>query len=168
MQESPFILRRSIGEEHFSVESATWSIYEDEDLEKNNLCICIQAADLLKAPAHWEKEEEDDEFIGMEPNWELNYVSAGITKESIVKGIKLEIPVGCDEDLGGWLTNVYYFEHDGSEKNTIEILDVDADRLYLRMRGETEDYDYSDGSTNTILMVEAWFEYDESTMRSME
>lgn len=168
MQESPFILKRSIGEEHYSVEEASWSIYEDKDLKMNNLCICVTAKDLLKTPEHWVKEEEDDEFYGEHPDWELNYVAKDITRESLVKGLKLEIPEGWVDDLKGWITNFYYYEHEGADKNTIELLDVDGDRMYLRMRGETPDYDYNDGSTNTILMVEAWFSYNERAKRSME
>ena len=155
-------LSRFCGEELHPVINTTWSLYYDEDLDMNNLCIHLQADEgtILN---------EDTKYLNATPNWELNYLAPNLNKDDLKVGFNVEIPEGYNEDHGGWITNFYYCEHEGTDNNTIEILESDGDKLLIRLTGETIDVNFYDGSKPTTkLFVETWFTYNESTMRSME
>lgn len=155
-------LNRFCGQELHPVTKAIWNIYYDEDLNMQNLCIYLDAD-------YGTVLNEDTKDLAAHPNWELNYLAKDMTKESLCSGFKFIIPEGYNEDNGGWITNFYYCEHEGTDNNTIEILDRKEGKLLIRLTGETIDVNYYDGSKpNTKLFVETWFSYDESAMRSME
>lgn len=79
------------------------------------------------------------------------------------------VPKGYDETLGGYVTNFYYCSHEGSDSNQVEILAVEDDRLLIRLRGETMDVNYYDGSKPaTVISAETWFFHNAETMRSMD
>jgi len=111
---------------------------------------------------------EDTEVLGAAPWWELNVVEDDLSETMLVAGFKWALPDGYDNSRGGSLTNFYYCSHEPSDENHVEILAVDGDRLLLRLRGETIDVNFYDGSKDpTKLLVETWFIRDSATLRSM-
>lgn len=156
-------LKRFCGEEHhYPIKQASWSIYYDEDLEMNNLCLLIEAD-------YGTVLSEDTESLAAQPNWELNFIDKKLSKEAIKAGFRAEIPDGYEDDLNGYITNFYYCEHEQTDDNIIEILAVDNNRLLIRLQGETTDVNFYDGSKPlNKIFAETWFEYNEATQRSME
>ena len=155
-------LTRFCGEELYPIVSASWNIYFDEDLGMNNLCLYISAGKGTNL-------HEDTKDLAAEPNWELNIISKDLDKANLKEGFRIEIPDGYENDLNGYITNLYYCEHEQTDDNIIEILAVDGSKLYIRVSGETTDVNYYDGSKPlNKLFAETWFEYNEETMRSMQ
>lgn len=108
----------------------------------------------------------DTEFTIVIPFWELNLVEPEI---EIAEGIEAAIPEAYDDDRIGWLTNFYTTRHDGSEGNVIRILQIDGDRLLIRLTGEIVDPDYYDDSNpRSRLLVETWFVKNDEGKRSMQ
>lgn len=80
------------------------------------------------------------------------------------------VPGGDNTGLttGGHVTNFYYCAHESTERNHIEILAVDGSTLRVRLRGETVDVNYYDGSRPpTVLTAELDLLHDPRTRRSM-
>lgn len=76
---------------------------------------------------------------------------------SLRPGFFLEQP-NSEEDVDG---NLYYMEHQPTMNNKMEIIEVEGERLKIRLTGMTEDVNYYDGSKpkNTMELV-AWFDKD--------
>ena len=157
-------LDRFCGREEYPVEAATWCLYRDDgfdDEEVSNLCLCVRASAGTKL-------HEDTETLGARPRWEVNLVQAHLERDDLAPGAVFEIPEGYDESRDGHLTNFYYCEHEGSERNRIEVLAADDDRLRIRLTGGTVDVNFGDGSKPaTSLSVECWFEHDAASRRSI-
>ena len=142
------ILDRFMGRERYKADSAEWNLYKDEDLGRMNLWLAIDCSEALE-------QFEDTEYINMEPNWELNLIE---DKISVVQGFTANIPLGYDESRDGWITNFYSVSHDGSDKNRIEVVEVEGDRVRFRLSGEIVDPNYYDDSKpRTKVYVDAWF-----------
>jgi len=155
------ILDRFCGREIHPITSATWSLYRDDELDRMTLTVHLEAGPGTKL-------HEDTQELDAEPFWELNLVERDLSHSELCPGAKFSIPEGYDESRGGHLTNFYYCEHESSDKNSIEVLAVDGDRLLLRLTGETIDVNFYDGSkAPTRLLVEGWFSHDAGTIRSM-
>ncbi len=108
-------MERFCGPEVYEVVDAGWNLYPDEDDGVITLCISLQCGEAIK-------QCDDTEYIGGSPYWELNLVDNSLTEARLAPGFRAEIPKGYDESRGGWITNFYFSEHAGSDKNTIEIL----------------------------------------------
>ena len=55
--------------------------------------------------------------------------------------------------------NLYYWEHQPTLDNKMEILAAEEDRFLIRVTGITEDVNYYDGSKpKSTLQITAWFE----------
>ncbi len=155
-------LIRFNGEEQYPVIRATWSIYKDNELKKNNMCILVEASEGIIL-------NEDTKDLKVSPRWELNYIADKINKDSLKPGFRATIPEGYVEAQDGYITSFYYNEDQETNKNTIEIIAVDDDRLRLRLTGEGVDInDYDNSKPPSKITVETWFEYDEDTTRYNE
>jgi hypothetical protein len=98
----------------------------------------------------------------------LNLVADGLRADALVPGAAFSIPQGYDDDLGGHVTNFYYCQHESSEANLIEIVAVSGTTLQARLRGETVDPNFSNGSKPaTTLSAEVSLRHDPSTQRSV-
>ena len=115
------------------------------------------------------KESEDLEGLNGTPDWEVNLVEQKLSDKDLVKGYMRDIPEAYDEDHGGWITNIYFVSHEGTEPNRIEILAREDDRLLVRPTGETIDVNYYDDSKpRAKLIVETWFDRVPEGARSMK
>ena len=153
-------MKRFNGVEKYEIKSATWNIYRDED--KINMCLLVESDQAIS-------QAEDTESIFQMLHWELNLVEKKLDEEQLQTGFKAKIPEAYDESRNGWITNFYFCEHEGSENNTIHIIETDKDKLLIRITGEITDVNYYDGSKdNSLLLVETWFTKNNSTMRSMQ
>lgn len=154
-------MARFCGPETYEIEDAQWNLYRDEEDGVMNLWLSVQCGAAIR-------QCKDTEEIGGEPDWELNLVAPKLTRSELVPGFKASIPVGYDDAQGGWITNFYFSEHNGSDKNTIEILEEDGTRLRIRITGEIIDVNYYDDSKpKSKLVVETWFEQDPDGQRTM-
>jgi hypothetical protein len=158
------VLERFNGFESYPIELAEWNLYKDEKNGMMNLWICLSAgAGTIQ--------HEDTEYLNGKPNWELNLVEPNLSEESIRSGFTATIPECYDESRDGWITVFYFCSHEGTDKNTIEIIevDVDGDRVRFRIGGETIDVNYYDGSKPpTKLTVDGWFQRNRDGKRSMK
>jgi hypothetical protein len=155
------LLERFNGMEIYPVELAEWNLYKDQDKGMMNLWISLSAGKAIK-------QQKDTESLCAEPNWELNLVEQSLPEDLIRPGFTAVIPESYDESRAGWVTNFYYCAHEGTNKNTIEIVEVDGDRVRFSLVGETVDVNYYDGSRPTTkLSTDVWFERNQDGGRSM-
>ncbi len=155
------ILDRFCGRETHPIVSGTWSIFHDDAIEMPTLCIQIRAGAGIDL-------HEDTKKLGAEPSWEINVVSADMKDSALQPGARFAVPKGYDEQQGGFVTNFYYWAHEATEENVIEILARNGKSLQVRLSGQTIDINYHDGSKPpTHISVEMELKYDPATMRSM-
>ena len=155
------ILDRFCGRETYPIREARWNLYHDDELDLPTLCITLRAGpgrDL----------HEDTQTLRAQPHWELNLVRPGLDRDALQPGATFSIPEGYDDDQGGHVTNFYYCSHETTENNRIEILALDGSTLRVRLRGETLDVNYYDGSKPpAVLAAELDLTHDPETTRSM-
>jgi hypothetical protein len=159
--EALLVLDRFCGRETHPITEGRWNLYHDDELDLPTLCIRLRAG-----PGRGL--HEDTQTLHAQPHWELNVVQAGLVPATLQAGATFTIPDGCDDDQGGYVTNFYYCSHESSEANRIEILARHGDTLRVRLRGETVDVNYYDGSRPpTVLSAELDLTHDPQTRRSM-
>jgi hypothetical protein len=157
-----FWMERFKGLEIYQIESAKWNFYEDGARGGMNLWLSVDGGSAIK-------QFEDTEYVRGAPDWELNLVEVDLKDSILEAGFRASIPSGYDERRGGWITNLYFTSHDGSDENTIEVLQRDGDRLLIRLTGEIVDVNYYDDSKpRSKLLVETWFHKDPKGKRSMQ
>ena len=155
-------MQRFKGLEVYRIDSARWNLYRDDDPKGMNLCVRVECSKAIK-------QFEDTQYVGGEPHWELNLFQPVLEDSSLKAGFEATIPASYDESRGGWITNFYFTSHEGSEKNRIEILNRDGDRLLLRLTGEIIDVNhYDDSKPRSKVTVTTWFTKDDGTKRSMQ
>lgn len=155
------ILGRFNGYETYPVVLAEWNIYWDADLQMMNLWISIHAGNAIT-------QQEDSKFIDAEPWWELNLLEPDLTEDLIKAGFYAKISEFHDDSSGGTISSFYYCSYNGTENNTIAVMEVDGERVRFMLYGETTDINYYDGSKPpTKLTADLWFERNRSGMRSM-
>ena len=132
-------IKRFCGEEYYPLDSASWSIWDGR-------VFCVEMNFGEGTGLH-----EDTEYLAQEPLWELYFDMPSP-----------EVEVGTvftDEQNREDETHFYYFEHYPTEKNRVEILDMDGDRLLLKITGECCDVNYYDGSKgNDELEITLWID----------
>ncbi|MFT3880883.1 MAG: hypothetical protein QM703_14625 [Gemmatales bacterium] len=161
METPVLFLDRFCGREVYPIIRASWNLYQSEQLGLSNLCLLIDAG--YGTVLH-----EDSETLAAKPQWEVNCIQSSLDLSSLTPGAHFTVPDGYNESQGGYVTNLYYCEHEVSDNHKIEIVKREGDQLLIRMTGETIDINFYDGSKPpTILSVETWFKHDPMTMRSM-
>jgi hypothetical protein len=150
------------GFESYPIELAEWNLYKDNENGMMNLWIGISAgAGIIQ--------HEDTKYLNGKPNWELNLVEQDLSEESIRPGFVATILESYDESRDGWITNFYFCSHEGTEKNNIEAIEIDGERVRFSIVGETVDVNYYDGSkAPTKLSVDVWFDRNRNGKRSMK
>lgn len=152
-------MKRFNGIEQYQVKETFWNLYNDAGM----ITLCLS----LSSDKAIEQEEDTASFFGL-LSWELNLIDEKLADNKLQAGFSAVIPEAYDESKEGWITNFYYSSHEGSDNNKIEILDRKDDQLLLKLTGEIMDVNYYDNSKpKSQLLLEAWFEHDEKTMRSM-
>jgi hypothetical protein len=152
-------VNRFLGLEIYHIETAEWNLYRDEEDGRMNLWVKLDCDKAIK-------QFEDTEYTNTIPNWEINLVEPEIV---ISEGFEAAVPEGYDESRGGWITNFYACSHDGSDKNTIQILKEEGDKLLIRLTGEIVDPNfYDDSKPRSKLLVETWFTKNTEGGRSMQ
>ena len=152
-------VNRFLGLEVYHIETAEWNLYHDEEDGRMNLWVRLDCDRAIK-------QFEDTEYTNTIPNWEINLIESEIV---IAEGFEATVPEGYDESRGGWITNFYAGSHDGSDKNTVRILEVDGDKLLLRLTGEIVDPNfYDDSKPRSKILVETWFTKNPEGSRSMQ
>ena len=153
------LVNRFLGLEVYHIETAEWNLYRDDEDGRMNLWVSIDCDRAIK-------QFEDTEYTNTIPNWEINLIEPEIV---IAEGFEGTVPEGYDESRGGWITNFYAGSHDGSDKNTVQILKKDGDRLLIRLTGEIVDPNfYDDSKPRSKLLVETWFTKNPDGSRSMQ
>ncbi len=154
------VLERFNGFEIYPIKLAEWNLYKDEEIGMMNLWIFLSARQAIV-------QQEDTEDLNAEPHWEINLVEPNLAESSIKPGFTATISESYNESRSGWITNFYYCEHEGTDKNMIEVVAVDGDRVQFRLSGETVDVNYYDGSKPiTKLLTDIWFERNRNGGRS--
>jgi hypothetical protein len=159
-RENILYIERFNGLEEYEIGNAYWNLYQDKS--KINLCIYLDSNKGIKL-------NEDLADIFQMLHWELNLVVKFLKEDQLNKGYNVKIPNSYDEGLGGWITNFYYFEHEGSENNQIEILERKNDKLLIKITGEIIDVNYYDDSKpKSKLTAITWFTKNTKNLRSMQ
>jgi hypothetical protein len=155
------ILERFNGFEAYPIELSEWNLYKDDN-GMMNLWIFLSTGRAII-------QKDDTKSLNANPNWELNLVEPNLPESSICCGFRATIPESYDENRSGWITNFYFCEHEGTDNNTIEVIEVDGDQTRFRLLGETVDVNYYDGSKpSTKLIADTWFERNRGGRRSMQ
>ena len=145
-------LNRFCGEEIFPVKSAKWSFFYDEYVDSNNFSLEIEAKEGTVLGKDTKKHK-------IKPSWEINCYSNDLNRKDIVPGLKVELLEGFDKETDTDITNFYYFEHQTTNDNKIEILESDGNKLLIRLTGKTTDVDFDGSKPETELSAEIWFDY---------
>lgn len=147
MKENSLLVEREGKESVFEVEEAAWNICSDSDDGRSYLCVYADGA---------LGDDSDPEVF----TWELNLFISKRTG-ALKKGFKAILPSGYDESKEGWMTNFcYQDEQFGTDNNSIEIIDVQDDKLRIRLKGGIDDI-------HAALSLDAWFEKDEDVERTV-
>ncbi len=133
------VIRRFCGEEYYPLQSGTWSIWDGR-------VFCVEMDFGEGTCLH-----EDTEYLAQEPLWELYFDMPSP-----------EVEVGTiftDEQNREDETHLYYCEHYPTEKNRVEVLERDGERMLLKITGECCDVNYYDGSKgNDELEITVWLD----------
>lgn len=143
--------------ERFEVKTATYSVYEDDG--QAALTVRVDAGALVSPlPAR----------EGMTtPFWELTAILPEGQSFALEPGQAWSIPAGFDDDRDEYVVDFYYYEHEVSDDNRIEVVAVDGQRLRLRITGTAWSYDGRTRKPKAVpLSVEAEFTFDKHTTRS--
>ena len=153
------IIKRFNGVERYKIKSASWYFYIDNGLK--TFCVYLRSDKAIQT-------QEDTGSFFYALNWELNYIDDNLKEEDLIPGFSVDIPEAYDEEKEGWITNFYYSSHEGTDNNSLKIIERTGDKLLLELSGEVIDPNYYDGSKpNAILLAQAWFDKNEKTKRSM-
>ena len=155
-----FLLERFNGFQTYSIKCAQWNLYKDEESGMMNLWISISTDKALQ-------QQSDTKTLNARPTWEINLVEQTLSEDSIIPGFVATIPESYDESRGGWISNFYYCSHEGTDKNNIEVVELNGDQVRFRLFGETVDVNYYDGSKPpTKLLTDIWFDRNRDGKRS--
>ena len=157
-----FTIQRLEHNEQFLVNSVKWNLYSDVESKASNFCLFIECKQAINISL-----ELQEFFERM--HWELNVVEPTITEDEMIDGFVYQIPKGYDESREGYITNLYFFEHQCSDNNQITILKCDGSRKLIRLEGEVGDINhYDESKPKNKLSLETWFEFDPVITRSMK
>ncbi|WP_300675246.1 hypothetical protein [Soonwooa sp.] len=152
-EQKNLILTRFCGEEIYPIETATWHLYENKD-GLNELWLEIESDFGIQL-------SDDTKDLGGQPHWELTFRIKDLKKSELKVGFRATIKNGYDEELEDSLTNFYYCEHQPTDNNEIEIIDINETKILFRIIGEVTDVNYYDGSKpKNKIYVETWFDED--------
>jgi hypothetical protein len=132
-------LVRFNGTESYAVERADYRAYRDEEHDVTRAVFLVRTGEPIATL-------DDTRDIGAHPNWEIEWTGTAPVEEAVRAGSVLHVPSGYDEAQGENVTNLYYCEHDGTDDNVIEILEVGDGTVRARLTGTAVDANFYDGS----------------------
>jgi hypothetical protein len=138
-------LVRFNGTESYAVERAEYRAYRDEEHDVTRVVFLVRTGESIATL-------EDTREIGAQPNWEIEWTGKVPVEEAVHPGSVLHVPSGYDEAQGENVTNLYYCEHDGTDNNVIEVLEVGDGTVRARLAGTAVDAAYYDGSKPRMRM----------------
>lgn len=159
MEENVLYMMRFCGMEEYALKSAVWYIIEGDGTEDDPDGFYLDMKFERGRVLHEDTHDEEHPSMDAEPFWELSFsnVHSPAIAPTIVPqvGLCMEQP-NKEHDVYG---NLYYWEHQPTLDNKMEILAADGDRFLIRLTGITEDVNYYDGSkAKSTLQITAWFE----------
>ncbi len=147
------ILKRFCGEERYPILNAEWYIMEGDGTwdDPDTLCLEMEFGE-------GDELHEDTAELQAEPSWEISFPALQLKVEDLQEGLVLEMANEEEEEEA----NFYYSEHQPTYDNRVEVLEVDGDRLLLRVTALTEDVNFYDGTKpKNEIDVTAWFRLQE-------
>lgn len=97
----------------------------------------------------------DNEMFEICPSAEL---STKITDLNALNRCQLEVSESYDEDLGDYVTSIYYYEHQDLDNNYINLQLIEENVFKVHWTGTTMDVSYYDGSKpDTEIIIEGAF-----------
>ncbi|MEN9361213.1 MAG: hypothetical protein RL095_2748 [Verrucomicrobiota bacterium] len=142
-----FVLDRYCGREIYPLEEATCNVRFERNTEWP-LRIEVKAGEATV-------QCEDTKTLFASPYWSIEMRARDLT--DLKMGTTLKLPVDSSRNPSV-IHNFYYCSHTEPEKTKVEVLEVERDRMRLRLTGRVTDVNYYDGSKpDTKLYVEAWF-----------
>jgi hypothetical protein len=143
-------LRRFNGTESYAIESANCNCYHNEGVTEV-LFIATTAKSISSLP--------DTKELCVNPFIEIGFRTKVSLSEVFTSGARYSGLPEYDEDLDEWMTNLYYFEHQGIDNVTITIEAEDHNSVTATIEGTTVDVSYYDGSKPlTTIFVYAVFQ----------
>jgi hypothetical protein len=143
-------LHRFNGDEIYTVESATIEHYKAAD---GSFTVTFRA-ETGSTPI---QTLSDTEELKAQPWAEWTLTLSKTPAIALRPGGKFSIPEGHSAEAG-YVTNLYYCEHETMDENEIEVIERDGLRVRARITGMATDVNYYDGSKpRTKVVVEADF-----------
>lgn len=155
MDENVLYMMRFCGMEEYALKSAVWYIIKGDGTDYDPDSFCLDMKFEQGRVLHDDTHNEELPFMDAEPFWELVFRSPEMPTIVPQVGLCLELPNEKHEVEG----NLYYWEHQPTMDNKLEILAAEGDRFLIRLTGITEDVNYYDGSKpKSTLQITAWFD----------
>lgn len=132
-------LHRFNGTQTFTIGRAVYRAWRDREAKVTRLVFEVRAA---KPVATLADTREADNL----PHWELGWAGQGKASEIVRAKAKFSMPKGYDDETDEYLNAFYYFEHNTTEKNSIEVVSVGEKTVRARLQGYTTDPNFYDGS----------------------
>lgn len=173
-------LKRFNGEESYSICDATCRVHT---VELENLDYDEEADDLdddfdeekevleVTFVARTDKKLSDSNNLNEDdrlPSIEISFYVEPVSTEVFKAGFKRDGIPDYREDYEEWMTNLYYYSHQGIKDISIEVLKVEGDKLTAKLSGLTQDVNFYDGSKpDTKVLIEAEFEIVDELERTL-
>lgn len=155
MDENVLYMMRFCGMEEYALKSAVWYILKGDGTDYDPDLFCLDMKFDQGRVLHDDTHDEEHPFMDAKPSWKLIFQSAQMPTIVPEVGLCLELPNEEHEVEA----NLYYWEHQPTLDNKLEILAVQGDRFLIQLTGITEDVNYYDGSKpKSTLQITAWFD----------
>jgi hypothetical protein len=74
-------------------------------------------------------------------------------------GLRFEVPRSWDEERDDHVSCVYYFEHQDLNRNVVEVLGQEGERLRIRWTGTTDLDTYDGSEPESHVVIEGLFDF---------
>jgi hypothetical protein len=135
MVKHQFILHRFNGDEIFSLKSAIFWSYRDE----NSFKLCFEATSARPAI----QTVEDTASLKKAPQASIDVPVNEVDLDRLV-GSRFSIPEG--EEDGEFISRLYYFEHEPMRDNVLTVVSRSEERFHVIWTGIARDVSFYDGS----------------------
>ena len=154
-KEQILYIDRFNGLEEYEINYATWNFYTEDNC--GNLHLQLRSEKELKR----NKDTSSTHFNGL--NWEINFTKTNLLESQLIGGFETNALITDSKSTDSYyITNFYYYEHESSENNYIQILDVKSDKILAKITGDVTDLNFYDGSKpRSKLTATVWFTRDQ-------
>ena len=158
-KEQILYMDRFNGLEEYEINYAIWNFYTEDNC--GNLHLQLRS----------EYKRDEDDLYPRTLTWEINFVksSSNFSELQLVKGFETNVLITDSKNADSYYnTNFYYYEHQSSEDNYIQILDVQSDKILAKITGDVTDLNFYDGSKpRSKLTATVWFTRDPNGSANM-